>query len=435
MLAYSVQVAIRNLMRNRMISVLMVMALAIGIGAAMTTLTLSRALSADPLPGRSHDIFRVQLDAEPMTGYAPGSEPTKYLTRRDAEQLLADRHADAQTVMAAGVVSIEHERIETGAWMSAARYASSEMFGMFVPPFLYGGGWGRQEDETRSRVIAISRKLNDKVFAGADSVGETLSLDGHSFRVIGVFDDWRPVPRFYDLSGDPFAEPEDVFMPYATAVDLELSTNGSTVCWGDVDARAGGVIAPNAPCAWLQYWVRLQPSQQGSYRRYLERYSDQQRSDGRFRRPPNVRLRNVNEWIAFNEVVPNEVRMQTWIALGFLAVCLANSISLLLAKSLQQSGEVGLRRALGATRRQILMHSMVEVGMIGACGGLLGLLLTLIGLWVVRQQPDRYAQLAQLDGGMFAATFALALLASAAVGLLPAWRAMRIEPALRIRSS
>ncbi|KAB8174006.1 FtsX-like permease family protein [Lysobacter maris] len=435
MLAYSVKIATRSLMRNKMISALMVVALAIGIGAAMTTLTLSRALSGDPLPGRSDGIFRVQLDAEPMRGHVAGGEPTKYLTRRDAEQLLAENRADEQAVMAAGVVGIEHPRIATGVAISAARYTSSGVFRMFAPPFLYGGGWGTAEDDARSRVTVISRKLNDRLFGGANSIGEILSLDGQSFRVIGVFDDWRPVPRFYDLSGDPFAEPEAVFMPYATAVDLELKPNGSTVCWGDVDALAGGAIAPNAPCAWLQYWVQLQPSQKRDYHLYLEKYSDQQRADGRFWRPANVRLRDVNEWIEFNKVVPNEVRMQTWIALGFLAVCLANSISLLLAKSLQQSGEVGLRRALGATRRQILMHSMVEVGMIGACGGLLGLLLTLIGLWVVRQQPDRYAQLAQLDAGMFAATFMLALAASAMVGLLPAWRAMQVEPALRIRAS
>ena len=65
---------------------------------------------------------------------------------------------------------------------------------------------------------------------------------------------------------------------------------------------------------------------------------------------------------------------------------------------------------------------------------MLGLLLALGGLWAVRQRPADYAALAHLDGSMLLLTFALAILASLLAGVLPAWRAMQVAPALQLKS-
>ena len=57
-----------------------------------------------------------------------------------------------------------------------------------------------------------------------------------------------------------------------------------------------------------------------------------------------------------------------------------------------------------------------------------------LGLWAVRQQPSSYAELAHLDPGMLLTTFVLALLASLIAGLLPAWSAMQVSPAMQLKS-
>jgi putative ABC transport system permease protein len=140
------------------------------------------------------------------------------------------------------------------------------------------------------------------------------------------------------------------------------------------------------------------------------------------------------EWLEFKRVVPSDVRLQTWLAFGFLVVCLVNTVGLLLAKFLRRSGEIGVRRALGASRREILTQFLVEAGVVGLTGGLLGLGLALAGLWAVRQQPASYADLAHLDPLMLASTFALALLAGLLAGVLPAWHACRISPAIQLKT-
>ncbi|HEX7324010.1 MAG TPA: FtsX-like permease family protein, partial [Rhodanobacteraceae bacterium] len=98
------------------------------------------------------------------------------------------------------------------------------------------------------------------------------------------------------------------------------------------------------------------------------------------------------------------------------------------------SGEIGIRRALGASRRAVFAQCLVEAGVIGIAGGLLGLPLAWFGLWLVRQQPVSYAASAQLNLPMLVAALLLAIVAALCAGVWPAWRAARIPPALQVKS-
>lgn len=437
MYGYYFNLAMRSFKRNQVLTALMVLAIALGIGASMTTLTVYRILSGDPLPGRSHTLFYPQLDSSSMDEYVAGGEPEDQMTRYDAEELLRQRRGDRQAVMKQGGVLIKPQRAELGSFSVETRYTSSDFFAMFDVPFLYGNAWGHDEDSSRSRIAVISKTLNDKLFGGGNSVGKTLHLSQADLRIVGVLEDWRPTPKFYDLYAGAYSETEDVFLPFSTALDLKLDTSGRMYCWGgeEVSADPEGETGVNAPCAWLQYWVQLDsPEKVAAYRQYLTNYSNQQRAAGRFVRPTNVRLRDVNEWMDHRKVVPSDVRLQVWMAFGFLLVCLLNTSGLLLAKFLRRSGEIGVRRALGASRRAIFTQYLVEAGVIGFIGGVLGLGIALLGLWAVRQRSAGYADLAQLDPVMLITTFVLAIAASTLAGLLPAWRACQITPAIQLKT-
>ncbi|WP_141454313.1 ABC transporter permease [Pseudoxanthomonas sp. z9] len=432
MFGYYFQLALRSFRRNKVLTALMVLAIALGIGASMTTLTVFYILSGDPMPGRSHTLFYPQMDPQSMDGYTAGEEPEEQVTRFDAEALLREKKGDRQALMTGGGVSIEPEKQGLSPFVVDARYTSADFFPMFDAPFAQGTPWSAREDDTQARVAVISQKLNDKLFDGGNSVGKSIRIDQNEFRVIGVLEDWRPTPRFYDLNSDRYGEVEQVFLPFSTAVNMKFGRNGSMNCWGDSQGDETGV---NAPCTWMQYWVQLDtPEKVEAYRQYLVNYSDQQRRAGRFERPTNVRLRNVMEWLDYKKVVPSDVRLQTWLAFGFLLVCLINTVGLLLAKFMRRSSEIGVRRALGASKGAIFTQALVEAGTIGLAGGVLGLGLALLGLWAVRQQPASYAELAYLDPVMLLTTFGLAILASVLAGLLPAWRACQVTPAIQLKT-
>lgn len=438
MFRYYLDLALRSFRRNKALTALMVLSIAIGIGASMTTLTVFYVLAGDPLPGRSHTLFYPQLDPDGMDGHVPGAEPRDQMTRYDAEALLRERRGDRQAMMSGGNVGVEPQRSELDPFYAEARYTSADFFAMFDTPFLYGNGWSKVEDDRRARVAVIAKPLNDKLFGGGNSVGKSVRLDQAEFRIVGVLDDWRPTPKFYDLTQDQYGELEQVFLPFSTSLDLKMSSSGDMSCWSGRDDQEDdpeGQKGVNASCAWLQYWVQLDtPAEVDAYRRYLTNYSDQQRASGRYERPTNVRLRSLMEWLDYKQVVPRDVRLQAWLAFGFLLVCLLNTVGLLLAKFLRRSGEIGVRRALGASRRAIFVQFLVESGAIGLAGGIFGLALALLGLWAVRRQPASYAELAQLDPVMLVTTFVLAIVASVLAGLLPAWRACQVTPALQLKS-
>ena len=435
MFGYYFSLALRSFKRNKVLTALMVLAIALGIGASMTTLTVFHVLSGDPIPQKSDKLFYPRLEPRSKEGAIPGEDPEEQMTRFDAEALLRDKRGDRQAMMTGGSLAVEAQDGKLDPFSADARYTSSDFFPMFDVPFQHGAGWSAADDEARAQVAVISKALNDKLFGGGNSVGKSLLADGNNLRIVGVLDEWRPAPKFYDLTNDQFSEVEQVFVPFTTSRALKLAPQGNMDCWGDSSAEEEGSLGSNAPCAWLQYWVELgTPEKAAAYKQYLVNYSDQQRSAGRFERATNVRLDNVMQWLDFKQAVPGDVRLQVWLAFGFLLVCLLNTVGLLLAKFLRRSSEIGVRRALGASRRAIFAQCLIEAGTVGLAGGIVGLGLAWLGLWAVRQQPASYLELAHLNPTMLLTTFALSVVASLLAGTLPAWMAMQVTPAIQLKS-
>jgi len=388
-------------------------------------------LSGDPLPGKSAQLYYPQLDPQDMDGFQPGKEPPRQVTWIDGMNLLHAARGTHQALMTGGAVAIQPDSSAVDPFFEDARYTTADYFPMFDVPFSHGHGWTAADDKASARVAVISSKLNDKLYGGKDSIGKILRIGDTAYHIVGVLGDWRPTPQFYDLYTS-ISEREGVFIPLRTAVDAKYVHNGSTDCWGN----GSGDDMRTAPCTWLQFWVQLNtPAQAAAYKQYLINYSREQKKLGRFQRPPNVRLRNLMQWLDFNKVVPSDVRLQVWLALGFLLVCLVNTVGLMLAKFLRRSGDIGVRRALGASRRSVFAQLLIEAGIVGLAGGLLGLMLALLGLWLVRHQPAAYASLAHLDTSMLLGTFLLAVGSTLVAGLLPAWRACQITPAVQLKSN
>lgn len=432
MLGYYLKIAQRSFNANRLLTLLMIVTMALGIGASMSTLAVLYVLSKDPIPSKSSVLFYPQLDSGGVAGYVPGSPPYGQLTRYDAEALLRHEGGRHKAMMASGMAAVKVDSPSAVPSIQEARYTTSGFFALFDVPFLEGSGWGPSEDQEHARVAVVSRKLRDVTFGDTNALGKDIDVNGTTFRVVGVLDDWRPLPQFYDMYVRDLAHQDHIFIPFHTALSLDLPRTGTTHCWtSDVDDPT----ALSAPCAWIQFWVQLDtPAEVTAYRAHLENHSRVQREAGRFARPANVRLPDVREWLDFNQVIPKDVWLQAWVAAGFLLVCLINTGGLLLAKFISRGGETGLRRALGASRRSIFTQHLVEASLVGVAGSIPGILFALLGLWVIRQLPGDHSQAAHMDPFMAAVAVACAVAGALLAGLVPAWRASRSEPALQLKS-
>lgn len=433
MFGYYLDLAWRSMKRSPVLTALMVVAIGLGIGASMTMLTVLHVMSGDPIPNLSSKLFVPMLNPLPVGPMHSNVRGTPDgFTWTDAMNLIRDRHADGAAAMASGSLAVMPKQPGLHPFRASGQFVTADFFRMFDVPFRVGTGWTAEQGRGRARVVVLNAKLDRRLFGSDSGIGQIIRLDNTDFRVVGVVNAWNPQPRFYVQKGDSlFDHAAAFFIPLRTAMALQYGANGHTSCW-NVDS-SNAMQGPN--CTWLQFWVRLDsPAKVTAYRRLLDNYWRTQQAHGRFPRkdsPPH--LYNMMAWLAHEQVVPPNLSMQTWLAVGFLAVCMLSEVALLLAKFLRRKGEVSVRRALGAKRRDIFAQFGMESALIGVAGGLLGVVIAQLGLWSIRQRPEGYAHLAQMDVPMLLATVALAIGISVLAGLLPAWRACQVPPALYLK--
>ena len=438
MLTYYIELAVRSLKRSPGLTLLMVLTIGFGVAASMTTYSVFRAVSGDPIPWKSSQLFVPQIDMWGPTGRGADGEPPDAMDYTDAMKLMRDHRAKRQSAMYQISPSIVPADASKHPVNTSGHAVSSEFFPMLDVPFLYGNGWSADDDAQRSAVVVISSKLNQKLFGGANSVGKTIDIEGKDYRVVGVLDNWNPQPRFYDVvnSGGFSTGLDDVFLPFDRAISLGMANNGNTNC-NAIPKESGFVGLQHSSCVWIAFMAELDDAASvAAYRQYLDGYAHQQQQSGRFSWAPNNRLRNLPDWLDAEHVVPSDTKVSLLVALGLLIVCLVNTAGLLLAKFLRRSSEIGVRRALGAQRNSIYAQFLTEAGMVGMAGGVLGLLLTGVGVlsvgWVL---PKEIATLAHVDFVLLALTLVIAVLATLLAGLYPTFRASRVQPAWQLKSN
>jgi len=443
MFGYYLRLASRSFRHNPGITALMVLAIALGIAVCVMTLTVYHAMSGNPIWWKNDRLYAVTMDNwDPNHPLNPKSDlPPPEMTYKDTQFLFASNIPERKVVMYSTEGVVSGVGSEPAAQIGT-RVTTADFFVMFEAPFLYGNGWSAGADRPPQPLIVLSRRENDKLFAGANSVGRTLRWNDHEFRVIGVLNDWFPRPRFYDLNGGSFALPDDAYIPYGWGSELQLLNKEENDCWRPEKLDTYQDFEAS-DCVWQQMWVELpDAASRERFQSLVDAYWAEQRKAGRFERPKNNRLTNVAGWLRDNEVVNNDNRVLVGLAFAFLALCLINTVGLLLAKFLNGAAVTGIRRALGASRQQIFAQLLIEVGLLSALGALLGLALAALGLAAVRHmyaaahlgERGGYQELMHFDVVGVAWAVILAVAATLAAGLYPAWRIGRLSPAVYLKS-
>lgn len=436
MFIYYLKLALKSIRRTPWLSGLMVAAIALGIGASMTTITVNYLMSSDPIPEKSDQLYYVQLDSwSPFSAAREPNEPPDQLTWRDATNLMRANKALRQTANASTAGVIQPENKDTKPFMASIRLNFADFFPMFNSPFLYGQGWQQEDDQARKQVIVLSKRINDRVFGGGNSVGRSISVAGHLFTVVGVLDDWVLVPKFYDVTTGAFEETEDVFMPFLLKETLRLPNGGNTNCWKSPEGE-GFTAFLQSECVNYQMWVEL-PTQadKQSYMDFLNTYVDEQKALGRFARPHNNRLSDVMTWMENERVVAEDAQIMMYLSFLFLVVCIVNTIGLLLSKFTNRTADIALRRAIGASQSAIFSQYITESALIGTLGGCLGLGLALLGLEGIKTLYGSFvSDLVHLDINMVLLAIGLSILAAVLAGCYPAWRICRIAPASQLKT-
>jgi putative ABC transport system permease protein len=436
---YYLGLAVRSLRRNIVLTVLMIAAIGVGIGASMTTLTVFRAMDSDPIPEKSRQLFAVQIDNWGPNGQAVTSGDAERFQQQisyiDATALMNAQAAHRQSAMYVTGAALTPSNPDLLPFKVEIRATYTDFFAMFETPFLMGGPWSAAEDKGHAEVVVISHELNDKLFGGVNSIGKTLDLDGHEYRVVGVMGRWEPIPKFYDLNNNAYDKSPDVYLPFTRAIDSEMASWGNNNCSGKV-IEPGWQGRLHSECVWLQFWAELPTAADVErYRSFLNNYASEQQRSGRFSWPAHTRIRDVREWLVYQQAVSVEVRILVLVSFSFLLVCLLNAMGLMLAKIMGRAGDIGVRRALGASRRAIFGQCLIEASVVGLAGGLLGLALTALGLMGLRSLlSEEVTRLTHFSPADITIAVVLAVVATTLAGLYPTWRAAQVQPAWQLKA-
>jgi len=439
MFEYYFKLGLRSLRRNRALTALMILTLAVGVAASVSTVTILHAMSGDPLPHKSDRLFVPLLDILPVKGYVPSEKPgfaQSQMSYIDASNFMASNVGLRRTVMYGVAGQVEPARKDIGSFFAQGMAPTRDFFAMFEAPFLYGQPWSAADDTSGADMIVLSRALAEKLVGTSNPVGQRVMVLGRPYMVTGVLATWDVVPRAHHIIGSKgaFGAEDEFFIPFASAIRHETEHDGGMACSGDNNVPGyQGML--KSGCTWLQFWFEMEKSaDRAQLQQYLDAYASEQRKLGRMPRNAPNRLYDLNEWMSFLQVVDNDNKLAAWLAFGFLLLCLVNTIGLLLAKFSVRASEVGIRRALGATRRDIFRQFLTETAVIGLAGGVLGLLLAFAALAVVSKQSEDLGTVAHMDVPMLLLTFAMSVTAALLAGLLPTWRACQVTPAIQLKS-
>lgn len=419
MFSYQLKLAVQNFKRAPSLYLLVIITLSIGVGLLCANLALVNSMASDPIPEKSSQLFHISLNSWPNDD--PQMEPFYLLRYRDAKMIIDSDIAKHTTVnYASGVYARDAESTSLKRFNSDVRATTPGFFALTNAPFAYGSGFAK----STGMEIVIGDKLNQQIFAGANSVGKTLELDGDLLTIVGVLKPWNLRPLFYHATeGRAFLETDDIYVPLETAIDLGWSIHARSAT---TESYRGVEYSRDRNVFYLQAWAELEnKTQKQDFQNYLNNYSQQLKEAGEHPLAINNKLQNVNEWLTHLGVVDQKVLAFTLASVLFLCVCVFNASSLLLSRFHAAKFEVGLRRAIGASNKDMLAQGLTESSLLGVIAGLVSLILSWLFLKLSTEFLPDLANIAVLDTQVLALGVCLAVLTSILSALYPIYRANR----------
>ncbi|KZN43836.1 ABC transporter permease [Pseudoalteromonas luteoviolacea] len=441
MIIYYIKLACLSLWQTRSLSLLAILVIAVGVSATMTTYTINYMMTKDPLPSKSDRVFLVRLNNwSPEAAYRNRvkEQPPTYISVQDTVNLMRQDKALGHVPIAGFKDMLKlPEQGAIDANMTFVRATSKDFFSTFEVPFLYGSGWPQDSDQNGEQVAVISKKMNQTLFAGENSVGRSVMLGEHQFKVVGVLDDWFALPRFYGDSMRAFKPPRDIFVPFQTQINLELWTSNlqSYECWKEPENTTVAALWASE-CIWVFFWVELSSKEKKpEYLAFLDAYVQEQQALGRFQRPIVNELQSGSEYMQERRAYSSDSKIAVWLAGCFLVLCLLNAMSIIMTKFQGKAAEVALRRAVGASSFDLVQQYAFETSIIGLLGGVFGLVMTHVCLYVSSQLYTHLSKdIMSMSVEFMLVTVILSVVSSLLFGLFPIMRAIGVQPAKQLKS-
>ncbi len=404
--AETVRTAFDAIRTRRMRSALTVLGILIGIAAVMLTVGLGQGAQAQvtkQIDSLGSNLLVVSPGSTTSaTGLRGGIGSATTLTMADA-QLLAERTVTPD-VAAVAPASASSQSLVAGTanWTSSVIGTTPSWLSVRARTVTQGRFFTTAELDSSARVAVIGSTTATELFGPRDPVGRTVQAGSASFTIIGELNTAGST-----IGGD---QDDQLVIPASTWAAAFSSTGGTTVSTIYLQARSSG---------------DLSAAYQEADNALLTAHAVTS-STADF---------TVSSQASLVQTATNTTAILTALLGGIAAISLLvggiGVMNIMLVSVTERIREIGLRKALGATPGTILQQFLVEAGILGLVGGVLGVLLGAAGAVLLSAVVGFTVTVSPVAT---AAALAVSLVIGLVAGAYPAHRAARLAPIDALRT-
>jgi len=340
-----VQQAVRALLANRVRTILSMLGILIGVAAVVAMLALgsgARQSIEAQLASMGSNLLVVRPGSRQVHGVSLEAGAVTRLTLEDAREIrtLPAVVRVAPSVSGRGQITAGNKNWNTQVLGTTPEYAVSRAS---VP--VIGRFFTEEEERARARVVVLGQTVVRELFGEASPVGESLMINRVPFQVIGVLP---------EKGATTWRDQDDVIVvPLSTAMRRLLGKDYADSIDVEVASAAQLDSAQEAISDLIIKQHHLPPSRQDTFE-----------------------IRNMAELQA---ALSETSRTMSWLLASIAAISLLvggiGIMNIMLVSVTERTREIGLRKAVGARRQDILSQFLIESVVISLAGGLVGILL------------------------------------------------------------
>jgi len=405
--------ATETIRMNKLRSGLTVLGIVIGVAVVIGVSSIGRGLDdnvRERLSSVGADvIFAFHVDPFTFGRMSEEMRLRRELTMEDAEALRDLPHVKAVSAL------LRLFRPEIGSGTYAVKYQNrkakntllegdtASMINVEDLPLATGRWFSEFEDEHRAPVVVLCSDTREELFGDQDALGKEVNIEGKDFRVIGTL---GPIQSVYNGGKDPINN--RVMFPLRTfkALHPELK----------------------------QYWIVAKATSHDDMPKAMDEIREvlRRRRKVPFDKPDNFSLfttESITE--VWNQITGGLFVGMFAISSVALIVGGVGVMNIMLVSVTERTREIGVRKAIGARKHDILLQFTLEAIMLTAMGGAIGILTGAVLVWVI---PAAWPALpARLSAFWITFGFSSAAAVGLVFGIYPAWKAANLDPIESLR--